>query len=95
MMKACVALAALLLAGCATSAAKLTINNVDDWSGAVKPKDAVPAECKNSPPACPALDSSKSYTAKETAREMRKLTVCARDLRRRHKRCATWAKGQR
>lgn len=93
--KALAALAALSLAGCATSAAKMSIGNVGDWSGAVQPKDAAPYECKIAPPACPKLDPSKAYTAKESAREMRRLTVCERELRRRYKRCRVWAQGQR
>ncbi len=86
--------ACLLLPACSASMANKSIDNAFDWSALVKPQDAVPTECTRQPKALPAItDGSK--TAKEAAREYRKLELATRDLQRAYKRCRIWAQGQR
>lgn len=93
-MKKFLVLLVLALAGCSQSMANKPIDNLMDWTGFVAPKDQVPAECTQAPPAAPkAPDAGAS--AKESARYARAMVLHSRKVTRRYKRCQTWAKGQR
>lgn len=87
-------LVGLLLSGCAGSAATKSIDNAFDWSALVKPQDPVPPECARAPKPLPVPADGK-MSAKESAREYRKLELAARDVQRQYRRCRIWAKAQR
>lgn len=95
-MKAFLAiLVALALAGCSGSMANKPIDNLIDWSGLVKPQDAVPPECTKSPTAEPKMPDTAGMSAKDAARETRKVRLALRKIRRDYRRCQAWAKAQR